>query len=122
MQIKTANNLLWYDMERYALAVLKQQKYIDSFYDYSEEGSRVYVNIDFSNDHSNRKWFEHGKDPYFSPELTEEETLLLKETNLFSKEELIKIMNSFILETYNLEEDGPDRSSDDNSGISNTEV
>ena len=121
MKIKTANNLLRYDMLKYANAVLKQQKYIDSFYDYCDENERVYCIPWYSSD-QNLKSFKHGEDPYFSPELTEEEVLLLKETNLFSKEELIKIMNSFILETYTLEEDGPNRSSDDSTGVSDTDI
>lgn len=61
----------------------------------------------------------------FSPDLAQYQINSLKDPDLFTKEELIKILNTFILENYRLEtekDERSDRHGNDNATVSDTEL
>lgn len=63
--------------------------------------------------------------PEFSPDLSQVQIDSLKNPDLFTKDELIRILNTFILENYELEiieDERPNRHGTDNAGISDSEV
>ena len=108
MRIQTSDHKLHRDALKYAEAVLIQDNYTNSFMNYEcvedpSFDSKTYVA---------KPEYMIGIHPEFSPDL-------------FTKDELIRILNTFILENYELEiieDERPNRHGTDNAGISDSEV
>lgn len=101
------------DFLSYADAVIKQSNYVNKFcHTYSTDCYR-------------KPLFDPKKYPEFSPDLTQEQINGLKDPDLFTKEELIAILNTLILKYIMWEElidDAIGRHSYDNTIVPDTEL
>lgn len=121
MRIQTSDHKLHTDALKYAEAVLIQDNYTNSFMNYEcvedpNFDSKTYVA---------KPEYMIGIHPEFSPDLSQVQIDSLKNPDLFTKDELIRILNTFILENYELEiieDERPNRYGTDNAGISDSEV
>lgn len=95
---------------------------------YNKETNKRYIG---SSINIERRLKEHKRNlkanrhPRFSPDLSEEEVKLLKDSVHFNREDLLEILNILILNYINLEDildDQLDRHGTDNAGISDSEV
>ena len=78
-----------------------------------------------STEQLNKPLFNPNRHPKFSPDLSEEEVKLLKDSVHFNREDLLEILNILILNYINLEDildDQLDRHGTNNAGISDSEV
>lgn len=105
--ILECNDTLMLDFIKYSFALRKQNEYLNKFKYCNNFG---YVS-EFTDNISKKykQWidkplFNLNKDSEFSPDLSEAEIEGLKDPNLFSKQELITILNTLILKHINLEE------------------
>lgn len=102
---------------RYAFALIKQNEYLNKF--------RLEVCTEESTEQLNKPLFNPNRHPKFSPDLSEEEVKLLKDSVHFNREDLLEILNILILNYINLEDildDQLDRHGTDNARISDSEV
>lgn len=121
MRIQTSDHKLHTDALKYAEAVLIQDNYTNSFMNYEcvedpNFDSKTYVA---------KSEYMIGIHPEFSPDLSQVQIDSLKNPDLFTKDELIRILNTFILENYELEiieDERPNRHGTDNARISDSEV
>lgn len=121
MRIQTSDYRLYRDALNYAEAVLIQDKYVNGFINYEciEE-----PNFE-DNTYLDKPQYMVGVHSEFSPDLAQYQINSLKDPDLFTKEELIKILNTFILENYRLEtekDERSDRHGNDNATVSDTEL
>ena len=89
---------------------------------YNKETNKRYIGSSINIDKRNLKANRH---PKFSPDLSEEEVKLLKDSVHFNREDLLEILNILILNYINLEDildDQLDRHGTNNAGISDSEV
>ena len=121
MRIQTSDHKLHTNALKYAEAVLNQDNYTNSFMNYEcvedpNFDSKTYVA---------KSEYMIGLHPEFSPDLSQVQIDSLKNPDLFTKDELIRILNTFILENYELEiieDERPNRHGTDNARISDSEV
>lgn len=121
LRIQTSDYRLYRDALNYAEAVLIQDKYVNGFINYEciEE-----PNFE-DNTYLDKPQYMVGVHSEFSPDLAQYQINSLKDPDLFTKEELIKILNTFILENYRLEtekDERSDRHGNDNATVSDTEL
>lgn len=116
-------------MFKYGMALLKQELYTTSFrnyecyelpeFEYSIEGAQA------AKEFLEKPIYDSNKYPEFSPDLSEEEIDILKNPDLFTKEELVKMINTLLIEKYTkeiIEYERPNRHGNDNAIVSNTKL
>lgn len=103
------------DFFKYALALIKQNEYMNKF--------RLEVCTEESDEQLNKPLFNPNRHPEFSPNLSEEEVDLLKNSIYFNQKDLLEILNTLILNYINLEDildDQLDRRKTNNTTVPNT--
>lgn len=121
MRIQTSDYKLHTDALKYAEAVLIQDNYTNSFMNYEcVEDPNLESKICVT-----KPEYIIGTHPEFSPDLSQVQIDSLKNPDLFTKDELIRILNTFILENYELEiieDERPNGHGIDNAKLSNSEI
>lgn len=123
--IPKANDYLEVDFLKYANAILTQKDYVNKF--------KIVGTFDFPNEQDlesikqeeNKPIFNPKRHAEYSPKLSETEINFLKDPDLFTKEELIEILNMVILKYINWKELSNERSnrySDDITAIPDTQL
>ena len=123
--IPKANDYLEVDFLKYANAILIQEDYVNKF--------RAVSTFDFPNEsglelieqEENKPIFNPKRHTEYSPKLSETEINSLKDPDLFTKEELVEILNTVILKYINWKELSNERSDghcDDITTVPNTQL
>ena len=121
-----ANNYLEADFLKYARAILTQEDYVNKF---KNGGTYDLILDDESMEQirkeENKPLFNPKRHSEYSPELSEIEVRSLEDPDLFTKEELVEILNTVILKYINWEDlsnERPDRHSTDTTSVSDTQL
>lgn len=117
-------------MLRYGRAILTQYNYANSFRDYDSKVGRIIQCVDFGSMEDLDEWlklpiFDLNKDTEFSPDLSETEINSLKDPDLFTKKELLAMVNTLLIEKLSKEKEEYERPSghgNDNATVSDTEL
>lgn len=124
--ISKANNYLETDFLKYARAILTQEDYVNKF----KNGGTYDLILDNQSmeqirEEENKPLFNPKRHSEYSPELSEIEVRSLEDPDLFTKEELVEILNTVILKYINWEDlsnERPDRHSTDTTSVSDTQL
>lgn len=128
--ISKANNYLETDFLKYARAILTQEDYVNKFkvngfIDYVFDDNTSELAMQEMLQEENKPIFNPKRHSEYSPELSEIEVRSLEDPDLFTKEELVEILNTVILKYINWEDlsnERPDRHSTDTTSISDTQL
>jgi hypothetical protein len=118
------------DMLRYGRAILTQYNYANSFRDYNSKVGHIIECVDFGSMEDLDEWlklpiFDLSKDTEFSPNLSETEINSLKDPDLFTKKELLAMVNTLLIEKLSKETEEDERLNrhgNDNATVSDTEL